>query len=686
MTHRVRTTGFTSLLGVVALGGIGATVYLHAKQAPRDLAIATPAGPSVLSPAPQVGQQAAAEVAAAPAGSRAQGCSFSKGERLAVHMHVQVNAVIHAAALGAAGADPSVDRETAGVLEAEALSSDARGAVLLARFRDVSMMTASTGDLTSPFLVRVDPRCTLTAFARHQDTAAFTARTIEGLAYELNWTWPEKGAASVIAENAVGRYRATYTAAGQPAQPGQPGQAGQGAAGSVSRHTDAYLALWDEETTASGGPRKTAQVEGTGGITVGQGPWFARIERTEIVRDAGPTDTKLSLEASAVRPTAGALDGVSRDTSRYVWEDLLPRTLFPRDMHKVTKREREARAAASGQTAGEAVTAFVQRVRTERNFALTWPPLTAYLEVHPESTASFVAALRSGDVPADARASAWVAVGQARTQQAHDLLYGVVRDSSAPSLDRTRAMFAMIDRDDVGVDLANELAGHALAMSPDNLATEHQRFGREAALGLGMMGGLRGEKEPEIQQVALTTMSNLLRAQTTASGLHPVFAAVGNLGATSTLSLIRPYASHADARVRAGAAQAFRRMAPAATGDFVSEWLAREADPKVKEAIYLTIAQQTFAAKTPAADAVLDRAIVDLQTKPGVIARRAILRTLGIGAKTYPPARAALLAQASYEVRHKTGLYSEISDYVKGDDLVHALDVAAASAAKAGQR
>ena len=69
---------------------------------------------------------------------------------------------------------------------------------------------------------------------------------------------------------------------------------------------------------------------------------------------------------------------------------------------------------------------------------------------------------------------------------------------------------------------------------------EDRFFARESALAMGMMAGLRGETEPAVLDVALSTARQLLSSQKTASDLHPVFGTNANNAPPSMLARTTP--------------------------------------------------------------------------------------------------------------------------------------------------
>jgi hypothetical protein len=585
---------------------------------------------------------------AAREGGRRGPCAFERDDRLAYALSIQANAVVHGERMGAAGST-AVARNIEARLALEALSADANGAILLARFSPIRVDGAEAA-LDAPFLLRVRG-CQVEGFARHTSTGSADARTVQGLAHELGFANVAPGEARTLeSDDAAGHYRATFNSAAER---------------SISRHIDAYTALWDGSAAPGTLIRPT---ESASTIALDGGRWFASIERHEVLTGVAAADTDQTLSVRRAEVDTEALARADRDTSHYVWENLLPRVTFRRAKREVTRRDLEARKAVQSATLEETLADFVVRSREVANFAETWPPLSTYLEARPEMTRPLAHALRTGIVPPEGRAGGWLAIGAARTEEARTVLLDVMRDPSALAINRTRAMFALLDRDDVGAELTRELGAQALAVTAAD-DKEARFFVHESALAMGMMAGIRGETEPEVAQVALALVPQLLRAKATAGELHPVFGAIANIGHASTLALVKPYTLSADAKIREGAALAVRRLSPLASNDFVAEWLAREQDAGVKRELYVTLSKQSHDARLPAGNAVLDHAIQDLAEKPGVIARRAIIKLLGEAVSAYPPARAALIAQSRVEAVERTGLYTVIAQYLGADDL-----------------
>ena len=348
-------------------------------------------------------------------------CDFAVAEELAYELSIQSHALVRGDRMGSAGTAP-VTRKVAAKLALEALSVDQHGAVLLARFSPVLVDGAHT-KLDEPFLLRVRD-CRIEGFARHTRTLSANARTLQGLAYELGFVEVAAGETrSIEGDDTAGHYRATFASDGRR----------------ITRHVDAYTTLWDGSAipTAPGGVIRPSESAST--ITLDDGRWFAALQRHEVLSGvaAADTDQTLSVKRAELDDALGEAD---RDQNHYVWENLLPRVAFRRAKREVTRKDLEARKAVQHHTLEEELSAFAARSRTLPNFAETWPPLSTYLEARPEMTRPLAHALRTGVVPPDGRAGGWLAIGNARTEEAKQVLLETMRCSrwsiattSAPS-------------------------------------------------------------------------------------------------------------------------------------------------------------------------------------------------------------------------------------------------------------
>ncbi len=589
-----------------------------------------------------------------PGASDGGPCALREGERVGFDMRVRTTGKLQGDALGAKGVTMPLDQELALELHARVLSSDIDGAVLLTRAAHVEP-AAYGATIGAPFLLRLASSCELVGFARHGETSAESGRAAQALAYELNLRYAAPGnESSHEADASVGHYRARYRASEHDGKV------------KLEQTARSYARIWTDP-----GKSVTPSLS-TMTAMLGAGPWLAQLSRREVLSGVGANDTDTTVEVSRIESPEHALAGADSNQSAYIWQNLLPRVQFPRSPRRVTKRDLAAREAVKNQPIEEALAGHVVRSRTVENFAEIWPPLTTYLEARPEQTQTVVAALRNGTIPPEGLASGWVAIGQARTPEALDALLGVMRDPSAAAVNRTRAMFGLVDRDDIDPTLASELASNALNL-PNASNDEERLFARESALAMGMMGNLQEERKPELHAAAVAAIPKLLAAPRNADDLHPVFGAIANLGAASTLSLVEPYTRDKNPKVREGAAQSFRRMRAPDYSPMLANWLAREDDLAVRRELYATLAKQVHDRQESPGAQVLDQAIRDLKAHPGVITRRALVKVLGVGAKTYEPARQALMVQAKKEAELRSGLYAVITQYLGADALLAGL-------------
>ena len=308
----------------------------------------------------------------------------------------------------------------------------------------------------------------------------------------------------------------------------------------------------------------------------------------------------------------------------------------------------------------------MERVKQGVGFAQAWPPLTTWLEARPEGAAEVVSRLQEGTVLPEATAGVYVALGRARTDEAREALLGILGDTLAPAFERTRAAFALVDRDDVGPPLARELQTHSQALV-DGPTRDERFFAREALLALGALAGQ--QQNPEITAIASDAVREALRRGHNPVTLRPALGALANVGEPALLQDAAPFAAHPDARIREEAAIVVRRMAPDKTLDFVKAWLDRETDGQVKRELYAVLERQHVDARVAPAPSLVQRAVADLRAQPSLLTRKAIVLLLGKAGPGTPEVRAALVAQARIELREHTGLYDTLAGLLTPEEL-----------------
>ncbi|MCA9577150.1 MAG: HEAT repeat domain-containing protein [Sandaracinaceae bacterium] len=641
---------------LVALGTAGGAAALVGWAALRSPPGGSPVELATAAPSEGAARPLASAFGLPPGASsagRAPGCWMQPGETYAFSVRVATEQRLDPAAAGLPANTPytASDSVTA-VLEARVLTATTASepATLVGRLRDVGASTPErAGALATPFMLRVGEDCGLEGYARASGAHRAHAQRQQAILHELHWRWPEGvelEATTATGQNATGEYRARVGY-----DPHVDGAI-------VQRRITAYTTRWDEHSDAQPGASLLT-------VRVGDGSWFASMLGTDETRGTNGR-ARVSVEATAVPVRGDALAGVPTDTSHYVWENLLPLRLEAREPRRVTQDDLERRQAVSHLSLDESVDRFLGRVARNEGLAGTWPELTDYLEARPEQTVPLVHLLQEDEIPEAARPSLYMALSRARTEEAKAVLFAIAQDGAAPIIERTRAMFAMVDRDDVGLDVAQYMQSTAMVDAGGDGATE--TLAREALLALGAMAGL--QDDDAITAVAMVAVDQRLARAESAAELSSAFGAIGNIGKSQHLPRVLPFTTDPDPTVREAAAFALRRMDPSEAGPFVAEWLSRESHPLVKRRIYQTLVRQSADASAPQPDTVLSMALHELATQPeSVMTRKALIRLVGACVPRSDAARQALIAQIPVELAARSDLYSEVVRFLAPDDI-----------------
>jgi hypothetical protein len=636
-----------------ALGVVAPPESPAASASPADSVPATTAP----VPAPVSVATSAGSACAVPVGT-------TLGYRLRATTRVQMNN----------GQPPPPDSNAGVTLDLKALTADASGTVLLARLHDADASIAHTrGNLTAPFLLRLDGQCHLAAFARLSTTPLADARSEQGVAYGLQFTWPKDAAdaksgtlASTLAsgENAFGAYRASFTRA---------------SASVVEGRIEAYTHLWDDDalhpdadTPVSLEPTGSHLRVDFGGAAAGH--WFATLTSTEQLAILG-TSVENELTVKAQPPGAQAFDGVPTDAGTYVWEDLLPRHVQKRLAKAETPAEKAAVAEAAKLSLPQALHLFENGVQARGSMIDVAKPLASYFEAHPESAKIVAQQIKTGEIAQDHDAAVFVALGLTPNTEARDALLSMKNDASRPAFDRARSAFALVDRSDVGVDLAKQLRSDSQAIT-SGASREDRLYARHAALAVGMMAGRRGTELPDVVAEAKGTVSDILSSQprTNVLALKPAFEAAANIGDSGMLGTFTPYLLDRDPSMRREAFIVMRRMPPSATTSMAVALLRAESDWGVKARAYHVLWLQHHDAQVTPDRTLVVQAVADLLTNPATLTRQALIQLLGPAAATVPEARSGLLAWAPREyAMRKEGLYDLLATYLPAPDLAAAV-------------
>ena len=600
-------------------------------------------------------------------------CVFIPGTELAYDLSITTDVQIDIARLnlppGAVINGPPPRRATAATLALRVLApadddQASRGAVLLARFATIDAQTTQdAGDLTPPFVLRVAPSCQIVDFGRLDTTGPAEGRTQQALAHELQWMLPAGPRALANGSNSFGKFRALFE------------RNERTAALAVDRRIEVYNEVWgrDPRLGFAAPPGGSAPTVSTQHVELGAGPWFEKLDAREQLVGLSVADTDSRTSATRVQMPEQALADAPTALGRYVWEDLLSRSMATLGQATSGGKRAAERMALRKLPFQQAVDQFLARVKAGENISKLWPELARYIEARPEMASRLAGMLRRLELPPAARGPAFLALGKANVPEARDALWKMKDDGAARTIDRARSAFAMVDRADVGVDLAESLRkdSQPVASGGDR---DSRIFAREAALALGMMGGLKAESDPAVTTIASESATDLLRAGHDATTLSPAFAVIANIGDPALLAKVTPYTQNTDPGIRAAAAVATRRMPPAETADMTATWLARETDAEVKRAVYHTVAMQTHDAQTIADARIIDQAILDLAAQPSVLTRQSLIEILGKACKTSPAAKAALIRQVKVEAHLGQGLLKQIGMYLDGAEMAQGIN------------
>lgn len=554
-------------------------------------------------------------------------------------------------ALGPQRASPVTIGST---LVVEALSdASPDGSVLLARLGRVSgEAILRSGSLDAPFLLRIAPDCSIAGFARHAATPLLAARAQQAIVHQLFFRLPEKDTASFEGRDTTGAYQAIAVRSDQALQ----------------RRIVAYEKVWENTAPMPRVDRSLLTVRRDAGI------WFSSMEGQETLR-AGPaasTETELTVTPAAIMP--GWLASAPRAESQYVWEDLLPRWLAPLPTSGFSSQDRREQEAVKHISVEEAVEQFTERVRTHPNINDQWKALATYFEARPDTIPHFEKKLRENALAPKLRAPAFLALGMARVPEARDALLHVKDDRRAATQSRMNAALVLVNRKDVDVALARSLRADAGPVLSRAALEPERNYARTAALALGMMGAVHGERMPEVAVEARGMIGGLLASASGPAELSIAFGAIGNLGDPSYLPDIARWSQHQSPLVREVAVKALRRLPLPTVHDLLLGWLGRERDPATRRELYRTLHGIVIDTKATLPRDLILQTIKDLEPQPGVITRQAMTRLLGPLAAESPEVKQALLHQLVLEVGNSTGMFNLIARYLPGADIATALE------------
>jgi hypothetical protein len=458
---------------------------------------------------------------------------------------------------------------------------------------------------------------------------------------------------------------------------------------SVTRRILRYTRLWNRLGVQPGSDDVPTTSHRK--ISFDQGPWFKALEGVESSKQLSIVEATTHTRVVRAATPAQAFEGAPTAQSRYIWEDLLPRPITAANKGQAPAMSEGEREQLRKTTLDRAIADFNAMTEGGANMKDTWPRLARLLEVRPELVKPLAQKLVSGEIPPGSTAGVYVALSNAEVTEARDALLEINRDPSRHMMDRSRAAFALVSRKDVGIELARDLRRDTRAIATGS--TRPQRiYAREAALALGMMGGLKRDTHPEVKQEALAAVSEVLGTGQRWYDLRPAFAMIANLGDPAMLPLAERYTRSPDPKVRQASTVVTRRMKPADTRGFTLAWLQREDDRDVKRRLYATLQMQTFDAHETMSDELLAQAVVDLKSDPPqqMLTRQSILRAIRDAIEADPKKleglREVLRDQLSFEIAERSGLADLLTGLLSPQDLSLALQTARERERRQGPR
>lgn len=629
---------FWSWLG--AAGAIVAVAVVARSVVPSSTPVAeVVAAPKVTAALPSPAPVARPVVVAAPA----RAPRFEPSRELAYRVTSEATTTLAGVPVGGER-DLSISLSIQGTWHLRPLRETARGTIAVAQLADLEVRGPglSVEALQRPFLVEVGADGRLLRFARSTASPMAEARQQQAIVWEALFSTNTD--AAFAGENGSGAFEATLTVRDE------------------GRELERSLTSWKERWD---GASLDERAQGVLVVQRSGSGWFDLAQSRQKVAGGETRFEARRIEASAV------LSGDVRETD-FVWEDLLPRATRRRLGNPVTKADLARRARVAPLPLETVMKDFDERAAGKGYIAESWKDLSAYFEVHPEAIAASFARLKAKQMPATSVAVFYTAVGKARTPVAKDALLAVRRDPKEFPMDRVRATLNLIDRDDVGLEYAKELAIEGLSTPPEN--THASRFLRgEALLALSMMSGLRGE--PEVGTVTNETLRRLLVDRTLpVPVMRAVLKSVGNTGDPTLLPDVVEPSKHTNLHVRLAAAHAFRRMPVKDAEAMELEWLKREPDRFVKSELYGVIRSQHLDARVGASEAMTRQALADLKSTKSPLDRRTLIRFIAQGSMAHDPqVRAALLEQARYEYLHDSSALNEFTDVLSNEEVSEVL-------------
>lgn len=611
---------------LVAVAVLGAVVWWQRAPEHRQHVVAA------VTPTQQV----------SPVNTVREACALATGASFGFSYRSHTTYSITAELPGATTPVPQTgDVELTGRLAFEVLTATPQGATLVGRLTGTNdaARRKATDALENAFLAQVNERCEVVAYARLKSTPSTAARAQQVALTDLAFSVGDGSDASVANfQTSLGTLRALVTR-------------GEGPGRFVRRPLN-YTSRWSPRMAG------VELIDGVVNVTREASPWFSQLSGVEEVAGGQVNASKTEWNVVAVAPEASVLAAASRDESDYVWENALAVSPVAESKLGAAGDDHAKRVeAARGVTWDQAMNRFGALLESGANINDQWRDMAAYLDAHPEQIETFAETVTDPAFPAGGKAPAFLALGQAQTHEARDVLLGIYRERETMSMgDRIRSSLALAGRVDVGAPLAKEL--RAEATRRPNTETE-AAVSRQALLHLGVLSGSHAD-QPEIVQEALELAGQLTASARTPADYSVLCGMVGNMAELALLPQIASWSRLPDPAIRQHVPHALRRYHVDRVHDLVVEWLGRESDPGVKRELFNVLHHMYVDANKPIDAALVQEAIKHLKEAPLPLTRQSLYHLLAPHMGN-PEVHELFKTQLKVELAERSGLYSLVA-------------------------
>ncbi len=565
-------------------------------------------------------------------------CSFRVGESVAYDVSVKASTKLDLGQMGLGGsthprslsdAARSIAVDAAWHLEMQALETGADGSIVLAaRMERTSQKTHGAeataqdgGDISPPFLVRMNRDCSLAEFARLEDAQLLGARTQQALMLSLQWQYPldpQVTRYTATERDATGTYRARYAlldAGGETA---------------VGRKFLSYESLHRPDATA--GSASNLRVGGKGLVVYpGDGPWFKRLDSQQTMElSMGTTrigEAESLVNAVAVQPRVADM-GTDPHAPGWIWGDLLHLSTG-----ETTKQLGEIPAWIRELTMDDALLRY-NRLASDPNMKFRdWVDLMRdWIRSHPEQIPALLAALADDQFEKrQAEPALFFALAESGLPEARVALLALMENRDYSGLNRSRAAVALASGAELPEGYVDRLISLSRGSGKGADAERDDVEGMSAVLG--MVANRQKEKNPTAARKARADLFGRLESESEPWRVAAALTGVGNIQDDSILEPVEPFLSNEDPALRAIAASAMRGVSPEKASPIYGPMLETEKDPAVRHALVHAYHSQAVNARSGPTQEVLAASAKALGSESDVKVVRQLVELLGLASQ-----------------------------------------------------